>query len=453
MRDKVAEAKANNDLEALREVYETSPPYKKYRKAMDSQNLPPVNSTKVIADAPEMTGFVVTDGSYMVNEGQLRSTLTGTSCSALAHLMGEAQRMESTTSIVYRHRSDFQPERPPVIKFHISYVTFIGDGKTKGVAPTVVKFPITDTAQINNIHARSADIDKLRKAVQKLHPIKVSHRLRTGEQSDISKAAVVSLVRKHIRNAADKKTFLNLLTKRPGNETAKTKLAGILNGTVFTRVQAQISAFWAFWIMELGFGSSHWISVFQPDKFRAVLLECTNQRHYLSRFILSWAGFDGSIFYERYKAFVVIVPTDEKLKDMFRALFKYLFNVTPNEYTRPSLVGGKDICLLSVKKTREVQKICQQLAPFDSAWVPNKKRRELRLGNEAASTNDHVKDDWLAALIHSDQSFTDFWSPTAEPLAAAVSDDADDDELLAAVMAEANDRALQNEGIDTSFMV
>jgi hypothetical protein len=203
-----------------------------------------------------------------------------------------------------------------------------------------------------------------------------------GIVPDLSAERAIELIEKHVINMGIKHTFLSIVRQKTnhGGATNYHRQQSILQGSFYTTVSSSIAAWWMKEVIELGFGSSHWVVPFQRHLVDYLIGLAPNRKNILSRMLLAWAGADGSI---GPKYFEVMVPRDEShdsVRQWMIKIFDELCAVVPYNWDQPSKVeNGKDITHLKIQNEADMFSLAKVLLPYTTApdyYDINRSRKE-----------------------------------------------------------------------------
>ena len=167
-------------------------------------------------------------------------------------------------------------------------------------------------------------------------------------------------------------------------EAHQLAIRAIRGGTFYAACRTSVAAWWWDAMAELGFGSSHATFKFNWDLFWKIVSMADDEEDYILRFVLSWAGYDGSIVKDYFE---VIVPADEDVGEQktVRVLFHHIFYKyfgikTGNHNERfgeTEIENGKSITCIRLVGKKERRRLAEKLLPIAEKWRKNSKRNYL----------------------------------------------------------------------------
>ncbi|KAL3941985.1 MAG: hypothetical protein SGARI_000414 [Bacillariaceae sp.] len=316
----------------------------------------------------------------------LAACATDATTKALADYAISAKKFNNDTVQLYAHSSGYDHAAPPKIKTSLVFST---RSKKTSIRMLLHSYDATDKEMLDHIETVSNTVDALRKKVYKEYDCGVTSRQDGGANTDCAFCSiqkVKELVEETIVDAEWKAIFMGILDgtlKKVNDREFDEDDLGVMvealrNGTVFVGSASETAWHWIPDILKFGFPSSHALYCeFNRELWDRLISLVPDRRKALALFVMIWAALDGSIL----KGYVgVLIPDDDEVQEFFYEIIKELHDGEPysiKTYTKPSLVGGKDIRDIRVS----TKKLCSEFLKVlsdDNKFVPTKKAEWIR---------------------------------------------------------------------------
>jgi hypothetical protein len=391
-REIVKAAKKSGNLVALQEIAEESPPGMVLAEVKEL--LGSTFDSRRILVQPEFALVAAangTDAHLRIADGRFKLQMTGAAANCLCATMRAAHNLNEEA---YRFTALLrkQPLFTYGLRFCLPTTAKLEEGAKKSKSLVIRKgISIEDDNAITWAMDCSDQIDFFRKACYE--EFYCNGKRKDGVDHEPEEHEIKRLIRMYITNKDMQVILLSILESKSTDAAECLMKTSLKHGLVFTNVRSSTRAWWIGEFIGYGFGGSHWQSKFNREEFLKLVALAGGKGQkdtFLALFFLFWAGFDGSIIYESnsYKCLEVIVPdlkggecdADHTVKSLFiKDIFLDVFDVVPNQYSRPSSIpGGKSILYLRVCKRKDLYKIARRLeelvdaSHFDS--LPRKKK-------------------------------------------------------------------------------
>ena len=153
----------------------------------------------------------------------------------------------------------------------------------------------------------------------------------------------------------------------------------------FGKIRTSVATWWWDAMIHLGVGSSGPpVLSFNWDLFWKMVSMADNQEAFISRFVLAWAGYDGSVLFGTTNRFEVIVPADDtkqSVKSLFLHLFDKHFGIQLEPHNqilaKSEIENGKDIVKIRIWNKDHLRKLGKKLFPIAQEWKKNPRRNYL----------------------------------------------------------------------------
>lgn len=373
------EAKEAKDLKRYCELAKESPSVRKRLalvNELQSQNksVSHLDPVSVLADHPELVAGCATNCSF--THGIMYIEVKGASANIARAAAEDASKLR---------RLVYPKDKTPQYSVRLALRPIGGEFSDKArKSRKLDNFSHVNDEKFEHTIDIGKQLNAFRKAVQGQYTVGVTQRQRELSVPDLPLTTVLSVLEEHVTDGELKATIKGMLDgslEGMTEEDVQVAIRAIRGGTFYMKFRSSVAAWWWDAMIELGFGHSGTSFPFNPDLFWEMVAMAENEVDFILRFVLAWAGYDGSVLAQ---GFEVIVPADEGPSSI-KALFHYIFDkylgvqtgVDNERLAKSEVENGKDIIYIRITKKKEKRQLATKLLPIAEKWRLNPQRNYL----------------------------------------------------------------------------